>query len=121
MPLSRVATIRYDTGASFIYRENYRRYIPIKFGVVSKDLGGTVAKAQKEAEKVKLPEGYYMRWSGIFNEMKAAFLRFYYLNSIGDFSHSYSALHILRQYEKRAAYHCCSHLYGFRRTHQSYW
>ena len=77
VPLSRVATIRYDTGASFIYREGYRRYIPIKFGVVSKDLGGTVVKAQKEAEKVKLPEGYYTRWSGIFNEMKAAFLRFY--------------------------------------------
>ncbi len=78
VPLSRVAGIRYDTGASFIYRENYRRYIPIKFGVVSKDLGGTVVKAQKEAATVKLPEGYYMQWSGIFNEMKAAFVRFYF-------------------------------------------
>ncbi len=77
VPLSRVANIRYDTGASFIYRENYKRYIPIKFGVVSSDLGGTVKKAQQETAKIKLPEGYYMRWSGIFNEMKEAFQRFY--------------------------------------------
>lgn len=77
IPLSRVAKIKYDTGASFIYRENYKRYIPIKFSVVSKDLGGTVHKAQGEAAKIKLPEGYFMQWSGIFNEMQEAFRRFY--------------------------------------------
>ncbi len=77
IPLSRVANIRYDTGASFIYRENYKRYIPIKFGVDSKDLGGTVKKAQKETQSIKLPEGYYTEWSGIFNEMEEAFRRFY--------------------------------------------
>ena len=77
VPLSRVAKIRYDTGASFVYRENYKRYIPIKFNVDSKDLGGTVEKAQKEVEKIKLPDGYYMQWSGMFNEMKEAFQRFY--------------------------------------------
>ncbi len=77
VPLSRVAHIHYDTGASFIYRENYRRYIPIKFNVDSGDLGGTVAKAKREVEKVQLPSGYFMEWSGMFNEMKAAFQRFY--------------------------------------------
>jgi heavy metal efflux system protein len=77
VPLSRVARIRYDTGASSIFREDYKRFIPIKFSVASKDLGGTVAKAQAEVATMQLPEGYYMRWSGIFNEMKAAFLRFY--------------------------------------------
>ena len=77
VPLSRVARIRYDTGASFIYRENHKRYIPIKFSVTSKDLGGTVQRVQREAEKIKLPEGYYLEWSGLFNEMKEAFRRFY--------------------------------------------
>jgi cobalt-zinc-cadmium resistance protein CzcA len=77
VPLSRVANIRFDTGASFIYRENYKRYIPIKFSVVSKDLGGTVQKARKETAKINLPEGYYLEWSGIFNEMLEAFRRFY--------------------------------------------
>jgi cobalt-zinc-cadmium resistance protein CzcA len=77
VPLSRIASIRYDTGASSIFREDYRRFIPIKFSVKSKDLGGTVRAAQREVETIKLPEGYYLRWSGIFNEMKEAFRRFY--------------------------------------------
>ncbi len=77
VPLSRVADIRYDTGASFVYRENFRRYIPIKFNVASKNLGGTVEKAQREVNTIKMPDGYYLEWSGIFNEMKAAFQRFY--------------------------------------------
>jgi cobalt-zinc-cadmium resistance protein CzcA len=77
VPLSRVAKIRYDTGASFIYRENHRRLIPVKFSVVSKDLGGTVMKAQQEVGRIKLPEGYFLDWAGQFNEMLEAFRRFY--------------------------------------------
>ncbi|MBF0486786.1 MAG: efflux RND transporter permease subunit [Nitrospirae bacterium] len=77
VPLSRIANIHYDTGASFIYREGFRRYIPVKFTVTSHDLGGTVKLAQLETSKLKLPEGYYMEWSGMFNEMKESFKRFY--------------------------------------------
>ena len=77
VPLDRVADVHYGTGASFIYRENFRRYIPVKFSVTSKDLGGTVHKAQIETAHVKMPEGYYFEWSGIFNEMLEAFRRFY--------------------------------------------
>jgi len=77
VPLSRIANVHYDTGASFIYREGFRRYIPVKFTVTSKDLGGTVKQAQREVAQVKLPEGYYMEWSGMFNEMKESFKRFY--------------------------------------------
>lgn len=76
VPLSRIANIHYDTGASFIYREGFRRYIPVKFTVTSKDLGGTVKSAQTESSNIKLPEGYYMEWSGMFNEMKKSFKRF---------------------------------------------
>lgn len=75
--LSRIANVHYDTGASFIYREGFRRYIPVKFTVTSKDLGGTVERAQKETSKIKLPEGYFMKWSGMFNEMKESFKRFF--------------------------------------------
>ncbi len=77
VPLSRVANIRYDTGASSIFREDHRRFIPIKFSVDSKDLGGTVKKAQQEVQKIKIPDGYFMQWSGMFNEMEEAFMRFY--------------------------------------------
>jgi cobalt-zinc-cadmium resistance protein CzcA len=77
VPLSRIADIHFDTGASFIYRENYRRYIPVKFSVTSNDLSGTVGLAKKEVSAVKIPQGYYMEWSGMFNEMKESFKRFY--------------------------------------------
>ncbi|HVN96581.1 MAG TPA: CusA/CzcA family heavy metal efflux RND transporter [Syntrophorhabdaceae bacterium] len=77
VPLSRVAKIRFETGASTIFRENHRRFIPVKFGVASNDLGGTVERAQKEAMKAKMPEGYFIEWSGIFDAMKEAFRRFY--------------------------------------------
>jgi cobalt-zinc-cadmium resistance protein CzcA len=76
--LDRIADIHYDTGASFIFRENFRRYIPVKFAVTSNDLGGTVARAQMETIKLKLSSGYYMEWSGMFNEMKKSFQRFYF-------------------------------------------
>jgi cobalt-zinc-cadmium resistance protein CzcA len=77
IPLSRVARVRYDTGASFIYRGNYRRYIPVKFTVTSKDMGGTVRRAQEKVSRLKVPEGYYMEWSGVFREMKESFKRLF--------------------------------------------
>ena len=85
MALSRVAKIRYDTGATFIFRENFKRYIPVKFSVTSKNLGDTVAEAQKEVAKMEIPEGYYLVWSGMFNEMKQAFRRFYVIIPVAIF------------------------------------
>jgi cobalt-zinc-cadmium resistance protein CzcA len=76
VPLSRLADIHFDTGASFIYREDFRRFIPIKFSVPSNDLGGAVKRAQQEISKIKLPDGYFMVWSGMFNEMQESFGRF---------------------------------------------
>jgi cobalt-zinc-cadmium resistance protein CzcA len=73
--LSEVTNIHYDTGASFIYRENFKRYVPIKFSVVSDDLAGTVAKAQEKMATMSLPDGYFVKYSGIFQQMKEAFDR----------------------------------------------
>ena len=36
-----------------------------------------MAEAQKEVETMDIPEGYYLVWSGMLNEMKQAFRRFY--------------------------------------------
>ncbi|HZR46897.1 MAG TPA: CusA/CzcA family heavy metal efflux RND transporter, partial [Candidatus Manganitrophaceae bacterium] len=73
IPLSAVAKISFRTGPSFIYREAHSRYIPIKFSVRGRDLGGTIAEAQgRVASRVHLPFGYRIDWSGEFGEMKAA-------------------------------------------------
>jgi cobalt-zinc-cadmium resistance protein CzcA len=73
VPLSELADITLDTGASFIYRERSQRYIPIKFSVRGRDLGGTVAEAQERiAKAVKLPNGYRIIWAGEFDSLQAA-------------------------------------------------
>jgi cobalt-zinc-cadmium resistance protein CzcA len=73
VPLSAIADISLDTGASFIYRERSQRYIPIKFSVRGRDLGGTVAEAQQRvAEAIKLPNGYQILWAGEFDDLQNA-------------------------------------------------
>jgi cobalt-zinc-cadmium resistance protein CzcA len=73
VPLSELADITLDTGASFIYRERSQRYIPIKFSVRGRDLGSTVAEAQERiAKAVNLPNGYRIIWAGEFDSLQAA-------------------------------------------------
>jgi len=73
IPLSELATISLDTGASFIYHERGQRFLPIKFSVRGRDLGSTVAEAQaKIAQNVKLPTGYRIIWAGEFEDLEHA-------------------------------------------------
>ena len=76
VPLSELAEISLDTGASYIYHERNERYIPVKFSVRGRDLGSTVADAQQRiASNVKLPTGYRIEWAGEFEELQEAKLR----------------------------------------------
>lgn len=73
IPLSELAAISLDTGASWIYHETGERFIPVKFSVRGRDLGGTVAEAQARiAKNVKLPSGYRIVWAGEFEDLKLA-------------------------------------------------
>ena len=73
VPLSELADITLDTGASFIYRERSQRFIPIKFSVRGRDLGSTVEEAQRRvASAVKLPNGYQILWAGEFDDLQNA-------------------------------------------------
>ena len=73
IPLRELATISLDTGASYIYHEATKRYIPIKFSVRGRDLGSTVAEAQALiARNVSLPSGYRLEWAGEFEDLQLA-------------------------------------------------
>jgi len=73
VPLSELAKISLDTGASYIYHEGTKRFIPIKFSVRGRDLGGTVAEAQERIKKnVVLPTGYRIIWAGEFEDLELA-------------------------------------------------
>ncbi|WP_297506800.1 CusA/CzcA family heavy metal efflux RND transporter [uncultured Caulobacter sp.] len=76
VPLSEVAKVSLTSGASFIYREHQERYLPIKFSVRDRDLGGAVTDAQASiARTVKLPPGYHLEWAGELSNLKSAVAR----------------------------------------------
>ena len=73
IPLKQVAEISRQTGASFVYREDNARYIPIKFSVRGRDLQSTIAEIQAKIKaQVQLPEGYHYEIAGEFQELQEA-------------------------------------------------
>jgi heavy metal efflux system protein len=73
IPLKEISDIKVLTGPSFVYRDNNARYIPVKFSVRGRDLGSTIAEAQKKVgAHVKLPHGYRMSWNGEFENAQRA-------------------------------------------------
>ena len=71
--LAQLATVEVKDGAYDIYREGNSRYVAITFNVRGRDLGSTVEEAIKLiGEKVKLPPGYSVGWSGEYESEKRA-------------------------------------------------
>jgi cobalt-zinc-cadmium resistance protein CzcA len=76
IPLSELATIRINQGASRISREDNMRRIAIKCNLIDRDQGSFVDEAQqKVAAQVDLPPGYRIVWSGQFENQQRAMKR----------------------------------------------
>jgi cobalt-zinc-cadmium resistance protein CzcA len=76
IPLSELATIKVNQGASRISREDNMRRIAIKCNLIDRDQGSFVAEAQqKVAAQVDLPPGYHIVWSGQFENQQRAMNR----------------------------------------------
>ena len=76
IPLSELATIKINQGASRISREDNMRRIAIKCNLIDRDQGSFVAEAQKKvAAQVDLPPGYRIVWSGQFENQQRAMKR----------------------------------------------
>ena len=76
IPLSELAEIRINQGASKISREENMRRIAIKCNLIDRDQGSFVAEAQKKvAAQVDLPDGYHIVWSGQFENQQRAMKR----------------------------------------------
>jgi cobalt-zinc-cadmium resistance protein CzcA len=77
VPLGQVAEITTAEGASFIYREGLRRYVPLRFSVRGRDIENTVNKAKETvAKQITLPEGVSLDWAGEYSELQRANRRF---------------------------------------------
>ncbi len=73
VPLREICTIHKVTGPAFIYRDNTKRFIGVKFSIRERDLGSTIADAQARVQRtVKMPAGYSIGWTGEFeNQVRA--------------------------------------------------
>jgi len=71
--LAQLTKVTVQDGAYDIYREGNSRYAAITFSVRGRDLGSTVADAMRQvSQKVRLPEGYRLDWSGEYESEKRA-------------------------------------------------
>jgi cobalt-zinc-cadmium resistance protein CzcA len=71
--LAQFTKMEVKDGAYDIYREGNSRYAAITFSVRGRDLGSTVADAIRQVQqKVKLPQGYRLEWSGEYESEKRA-------------------------------------------------
>jgi cobalt-zinc-cadmium resistance protein CzcA len=73
IPLKEICTIRQISGPAFIYRDNTKRFIGVKFSIRERDLGSTIAEAQSNVSRnIRIPEGYSIGWTGEFeNQVRA--------------------------------------------------
>jgi cobalt-zinc-cadmium resistance protein CzcA len=68
-----IATITQKTGPCLIYRDENQRYATLKFSIRGRDMGSTIAEAQKKVNaKVQLKKGYDMAWQGDFENQQRA-------------------------------------------------
>jgi len=69
--LAQLASIETRDGATEIYREGNSRYVAVKYSVRERDLGGAVEESiEKVNQRVKLPKGYWLEWTGEYESQK---------------------------------------------------
>jgi cobalt-zinc-cadmium resistance protein CzcA len=71
VPLGQIAEVVEEEGPSVIFREDVKRYVPVKFSIRGRDLGSTIAEAQARVKsKVKLPYDTHLEWGGEMNQLR---------------------------------------------------
>jgi cobalt-zinc-cadmium resistance protein CzcA len=73
IPLGQLARVTEESSPSVIYREDGRRYSPVKFSVRGRDLESAIRDSQEQiSHSVRLPPESHLEWSGEINELKEA-------------------------------------------------
>jgi cobalt-zinc-cadmium resistance protein CzcA len=71
VPLGQLAEVVEEEGPSVIFREDLKRYVPVKFSVRGRDLGSTISDAQARIQAaVKLPYDTHLEWDGEMNQLR---------------------------------------------------
>ena len=76
--LAQLCKVEERDEGSEIYREGSERYVPIKYSVRGRDLGGAVEEAIAKVSKgVELPRGYHVNWEGEYQSEKRSEARLF--------------------------------------------
>ena len=76
VPLKEIAEIKFISGPTFIYRDGNSRYVGVGFSIRDRDLGSTIAEAQKKVgDIIKIQRGNKMVWAGEFESQQRATAR----------------------------------------------
>ena len=72
VPMSQLATIKYELGPAQVSREAGKRRIVIGFNVQGRDVQSVVSDIEQKLKGVKLPTGYYFTYGGQFENLQQA-------------------------------------------------
>lgn len=73
IPLGQVADFSLSDGQTIIARQAGQRRITVRTDITGRDQGGFVAEAKRQfAQEVTVPEGYHVRWIGMFENLERA-------------------------------------------------
>jgi cobalt-zinc-cadmium resistance protein CzcA len=75
IPLEQVATFKETGGSMNISRENGTRLSAISVFIKGRDMGSVVADMQERIGKISLPQGWFVTWSGEFENQQRAMKR----------------------------------------------
>ena len=71
--LKEIASFTQKTGSCLIFRDENQRYSALKFSVRGRDMGSTIAEAQRKVNAaITLKRGYHMAWQGDFENQERA-------------------------------------------------
>jgi cobalt-zinc-cadmium resistance protein CzcA len=73
--LGDVARIEVGHGRAAIWREDFSRFVAVKFNVRGRDLGSTVAEGRRATADLRFGEGTWVTWGGEFQNQARAMRR----------------------------------------------
>jgi len=73
--LAEIASIEQIQGRAAIWRQDFARFVAVKFNVRGRDLGSTVKEARSAVASIVLPTGIQTAWSGEFQNQQRAMTR----------------------------------------------
>ena len=85
IPLEEVADFRTVNGSMNISRENGTRVTAVGVFIKGRDMGSVVADMQARAQTVTMPPGYYVTWSGEFENQQRAMKRLAFIVPVSVF------------------------------------